>query len=396
MSDGFEFPINTGDPALDQQTLAQMEAQYQAAGMTMTATASPGGGFHVKVAPAGAAPAAAVPQPAAQAAPTQPAAQDWQAPQAPPGHQGWQGQAQGQPPAQQAGWGQHQQAGWQQPGAGQQAGWQQQQAAQPAWGQQPAYAAAGAAGYGGVAGPVAGIQPLGADRVKYLRKVYSLLAGACFVAIVCGWAAINVGPTVTWEGARGEAVEVPWLVSLMLESSTVFWATFAVLVGATFVASWVSKVRHVNVFALFAVGAIMGIQLAPMSFVAMYFAGLGDTLSANPIRDAGLMTMATFVGITAYVFVTRKDFSYLKAFLSIGFFVILVGCILTFVLDSEIFALAVATGGALLSAGFLLYVTSYIFRNSEMDDAVGDALAILVQLRNLFMFLLRIFMSSRN
>jgi len=66
------------------------------------------------------------------------------------------------------------------------------------------------------------------------------------------------------------------------------------------------------------------------------------------------------------------------------------------VLDSEIFALAVATGGALLSAGFLLYVTSYIFRNSEMDDAVGDALAILVQLRNLFMFLLRIFMSSRN
>jgi len=31
--------------------------------------------------------------------------------------------------------------------------------------------------------------------------------------------------------------------------------------------------------------------------------------------------------------------------------------------------------GALLSGGFLLYVTSYIFRNSEMDDPVGDALA---------------------
>ena len=41
-------------------------------------------------------------------------------------------------------------------------------------------------------------------------------------------------------------------------------------------------------------------------------------------------------------------------------------------------------------------MTSYIFRNSEMDDPVGDALALLVQLRNLFMFLLRIFMSSRN
>ena len=49
-----------------------------------------------------------------------------------------------------------------------------------------------------------------------------------------------------------------------------------------------------------------------------------------------------------------------------------------------------------MSIGMLLYVTSYIFRNSEMDDAVGDALALLVQLRNLFMFLLRILMSSRR
>ena len=51
--------------------------------------------------------------------------------------------------------------------------------------------------------------------------------------------------------------------------------------------------------------------------------------------------------------------------------------------------------GALLSAGFLLYVTSWIFRNSKMDDAVGDALAMLVQLRNLFMFLLN-FMGQRE
>ena len=55
MSDGFELPINTGDPVLDQQTLAQMDAQHQAAGMTMTATPAAGGGCHVQVTPAGAA-----------------------------------------------------------------------------------------------------------------------------------------------------------------------------------------------------------------------------------------------------------------------------------------------------------------------------------------------------
>jgi FtsH-binding integral membrane protein len=139
----------------------------------------------------------------------------------------------------------------------------------------------------------------------------------------------------------------------------------------------------------------MGVELAPMVFAAQVFAGFGDSLSANPVRDTMIMVMSVFAGITGYVFVTRKDFSWMGSILSMGFFVVMGGCILTFFLDSEPFALAVASVGALLSIGMLLYVTSYIFRNSKMDDAVGDALALLVQLRNLFMFLLRILMSRR-
>jgi FtsH-binding integral membrane protein len=78
-----------------------------------------------------------------------------------------------------------------------------------------------------------------------------------------------------------------------------------------------------------------------------------------------------------------------------GFWVVLAAAILAFALGSEPFSLAVASVGALLSIGFLLYQTSHIFRNSRMDDAVGDALGLIVQLRNLFVFLLRIFMSRR-
>src|SRR5690606_18753417 len=53
MSGEFEFPINTGNPALDQQTLGQMRQQYAAAGMTMEAAPLPSGGYHVRVRPAG-------------------------------------------------------------------------------------------------------------------------------------------------------------------------------------------------------------------------------------------------------------------------------------------------------------------------------------------------------
>ncbi|MEZ4446505.1 MAG: Bax inhibitor-1 family protein [Polyangiaceae bacterium] len=406
-----EFPINTGNPVTDQQTLAQLDQQYRAAGMTMTSEPMPGGGFMVRVhqagAHGGAQPGYGAPQagyPAAQAQGGYPQAAGYGASQggypAPQAQAGYP-QAQGGYPQ-----GGYPQAGYPQGGYGQQAYGQSDGghgASQAAYGTPVAVGAGMApamamAGMGGAEAAVVGgsVEALGAQRVKYLRRVYSLLAMASIVAVICGWAAINVGPTMAVRNGDGPVVEVSWAVGTLITNSGLMYLAFGILFVATAVASAVSRIKVVNVIALYLVAAIMGLQLAPMVFAATYFAGIGDTLTANPVRDAGIMTVATFVGITGYVFVTRKDFSYLKASLSMGFWVIFGACILTFVFDSEIFALAVASAGALLSAGFLLYVTSYIFRNSEMDDPVGDALALLVQLRNLFMFLLRIFMSSRN
>jgi modulator of FtsH protease len=238
--------------------------------------------------------------------------------------------------------------------------------------------------------------PLSSQRVAYLRKVYALLGAAAFIALFAGWASVTLGPTATMTSPEGATVEVPLLVSLMLGSRFMMWAAFGVLFVGTLGASAVSKVPVVNVIALLGVALLMGVQLAPMVFVAQYYAGLGDTLSNNPVRDTLVLVMCVFLGITSYIFITRKDFSWMSSILSMGVMVIFGACLLTFVFKTEVFSLAVASAGALLSIGMLLYVTSYIFRNSEMDDAVGDALALLVQLRNLFMFLLRILMSSRR
>ena len=123
---------------------------------------------------------------------------------------------------------------------------------------------------------------------------------------------------------------------------------------------------------------------------------MGDTLSASPVRDTFAMVGSIFVGITGYAFVTKKDFSYMRAMLSMGFFVVFTACILAAFVHSEAFSLAVASAGAVLSAGFLLYNTGRILRTSAMDDPVGDALGLIVQLRNLFMFILRIMMSNRR
>jgi len=226
--------------------------------------------------------------------------------------------------------------------------------------------------------------------------VYGLLAiSAVFAVGAGGLCTSELLGTETFRLSSGKSIEVPLVVAAMLENPGLEYGAFAVLFVSVFVAGLVSKVKGLNYVALFGVSALMGLELAPMAFVAQVMAGFGDTLSANPVRDSFAMVGAIFVGLTGYVFITRKDFSYLKATLSMGFFVVLVGCILAAVLGSEPFSLAVASVGALLAIGFLLYQTSYIFQHSDMDDPVDDALGLLVQLRNLFMFLLRIFMSRR-
>jgi len=283
---------------------------------------------------------------------------------------------------------------------------QPQQPQQPWGGGAAAYGAPGGmtfsgapAGAGGVVvggGVAAAAAPLTHDRVRYLRKVYGLLFASVIVAGLTGLAATTLGPTQYLRDGSGHRVAVPVLAALLLGSRAAQYAAFGLLFVGTLAASAVSKVRGLNLVALFGVAALMGVEVTPMIFVAQYQAGMGRTMSSAPVLGAFLVTAAAFAGATSYVFVTRKDFSYLSATLSMGFWVVFVGCIVAIFINSEVLTLALCSVGAVVAGGMLLMQTSRIFRNSAMDDAVGDCLGLLVQLRNLFVFLLRILMSQRR
>lgn len=344
---GWEQNIVTGNPQADQMTVEQHRQAAAAQGLAFEAHPLPTGGFHVRAYPM---------------------------------QQQYGGPPMGGYPQQQ-----------------QQQGYPQQQA----YGA-PAYSAPGGMVFSSVSAPggvlVGGgtaAPALTQDRVKYLRKVYGLLLASVTVAGLAGLAATSLGPTQMLRDEAGRRVAVPLLTAILLSSRGAMYAAFALLFVATMGASAVSKVRGVNVVALFGVSALMGVELAPMVFVAQYYAGLGKTMSGAPVLGAFLLTAAVFAGATMYVFVTRKDFSYMRATLSMGFWVVFAGSFLA-IFMGEVFTLAIASVGALVAAGFLLVQTSRIFRDSAMDDAVGDALGLLVQLRNLFMFILRILMSSRR
>ena len=227
--------------------------------------------------------------------------------------------------------------------------------------------------------------------LPYLRQVYGLFTAGILAAIGGGLVALYSGEA-TLVPAAGGMVAIPPLVAIVVQHYIL--ATLLYL-GAFFVASSMRQTRGANVLALFGYTFITGLYIAPSIFFAQMMATHGSTLDTSPVRDAFLLTGAAFTGLTSYVFISRKDFSFLGASLSMGLWVVLGAMLLSFFVQSAAFSLAIASVGVLLFSGYILYDTSRILRGPE-EAPVSAALRLFLDVVNLFLFLLRILSSSRS
>ena len=231
------------------------------------------------------------------------------------------------------------------------------------------------------------------DVASYLRRVYLLFTGGVFFAIAGALAALYLGTPVQLEVGRGEVIELAPAVAFGLAHPFVM---LIVYFGAFLGASFLRRTPGINVAALFGYTLITGVFLAPTLFMAQLYASQGATLDASPVRDAFLLTGLAFTGLSGYVLISRKDFSFMGAALNMGLWVILGAMILGIFLHSAVLQLAIASVGVLLFCGYILYDTSRILHDRSENDAVGAALRLFLDVINLFLFLLRILSSSRQ
>ena len=235
-------------------------------------------------------------------------------------------------------------------------------------------------------GPIAS-----AGVLPFVRRVYLLLTAGIGFAIAGGLLALYAGTPVEIVSREG-SLSVPPVVAFELQHGIVMMIAFF---GAFFAAQFARTRPGLNVVGLFGFTFITGLFLAPSIFIATMAASAGQTLDASPVRDAFLLTGITFVGLTGYCFVTKKDFSFMGAALSTGLWVVIGASLLGFFFHSSALGLAVASVSVLLFAGFILYDTSRILRAGG-GDAVGAALSLFLSVINLFLALLRILSSSRR
>ncbi|MFL6337028.1 MAG: Bax inhibitor-1 family protein [Pyrinomonadaceae bacterium] len=235
----------------------------------------------------------------------------------------------------------------------QQQGWQQQPGA---WGS-----------YGMETAARASVE----ERMGFVRKVYALFFAATLFAI----AGVGVG-----------FVFPPVMLAIIAHP----WFALIALLGGVMGAQAVRLVPGVNLLALFAFTTFTGVFISPL--IAIY-----TQMNPASVWQAGLLTVGIFGGLTAYVFVSKKDFSFLRGLMWTGLIVvILAGLLNVFIVGSSALAFAISCAALLLFSGFVLYDTSNIIRRYPVNEYVAGALSLYLDAFNIFLALLRILNAGRR
>lgn len=224
-------------------------------------------------------------------------------------------------------------------------------------------------------------------RSAYLAKVYGLLLtgivaffGAALLPVIGAQAGIGGAESIV-----RLAIGLPWFVSFLL------------LFGGSWLAHAVSRMPIVNLVAFYAFAAFFGFLTIPLVFYAIAATGgyfvLGQALG---------VTVLTMGSLSAFVLISKKDFSFLGTFLFAGF-VVLISLFGTsavghyaFGMDLSVVSIALSVLAILVFSGYVLYDTSKILHHYTTDMVVAGALALLVDFIILFREILFLFVRARD
>ncbi len=218
-----------------------------------------------------------------------------------------------------------------------------------------------------------------AARVEFIRQTYLHLAGAVLAFMALEWALLTspLGEQIT-RTLLGSPLS--WLVVLGAFMLVGF-------VAQKWAMSATSKGMQYAGLALYTVAE--AIIFAPILYIA------AATFGPNIIGEAAIYTGLIFTGLTMTVFMTRKDFSFLRGFLVIGGFaamgVIVASLIFGFSLGSLFAGVMILFAGA-----SILYSTSNVLHHYPVGSHVAASLQLFAAVALLFWYVLRLLMALRE
>ena len=218
----------------------------------------------------------------------------------------------------------------------------------------------------------------GTTRLAFIKKVYLYFSFSLVLTAIGGYFGYTfvMNRLASSEG-RGLYGIMIGLIVLEIVALIITW--------------FVRKKDPINKIMLAIYSFLSGATLGPLLALAALTA-LGSGVPAGTlILQAFLITAVVFVGLTVYVFVSKKDFSFMGGALTM-LLMIAIGIGLMFLIFPMGRGAILLYSGltALIFAGFMLYDTSMIMRKYTTDEYIAGAINLQLDFVIFFMHILRI------
>jgi len=220
--------------------------------------------------------------------------------------------------------------------------------------------------------PMTGAVPVrtGVERATLVRRTYLLVLASVLVTMFGVSFSMSTPPVLNW------AARHPIITMLGM---------FLPLMGAM-------KFRQVfptNIGLVFLFTFIEGIFISPYIYV------LGQT-QPGVVGQAALLTGTTFGVLTLYAFVSRKDFSAWGGFFIVGLWVLIGTSLLNMFFQNATASLWIAGATVFVFGGLLVFDTWRLRNVYGPDDYVQAAVAIYLDLLNMFLAILSLLGGRRE
>ena len=140
-----------------------------------------------------------------------------------------------------------------------------------------------------------------------------------------------------------------------------------------------------GILSIFAFTGFMGYTLGPILNLYIAHFSNGSELILYAMGSTG----AIFLGLSGYALTTRKDFSYLRGFITAGIIIAFIAGIANIFLGMAGLAVAVSSMFVALMCGYILYQTSALINGGETNYIMATV-SLYVAIYNLFTSLLQL------
>jgi FtsH-binding integral membrane protein len=214
-------------------------------------------------------------------------------------------------------------------------------------------------------------------RARFIRQTYGHLAGAILAFVVL--------EMMLFQTALPET-----MMELLASSSYSWLIVLAAFMGISYMAdhwaqSQTSQGTQYAGLGLYVVA--QAIIFVPLLYMAAAISG------SDVIVSAAFLTLLLFTGLTFTVLTTRKDFTFLGAFLKIATFIAL-GVIVASILIGFNLGVLFASLMVVVAGASILYNTSNVLHRYHPTQYVAASLTLFASIALLFWYILRIFMGG--